>query len=250
MAQDPRKDHAISRKNHAVLHRTQLILLLLSSLVLGPLAGADPVDDHGGNLAERLAPCAACHGERGRSTSEVYFPSIAGKPAGYLFAQLENYRAGRRRHTIMEGLLAHLSPAYLKEIATYYAGQEPKWTPPSHPRTDPELERGSRLVEEGDRELGIPSCRACHGERLTGVAPYIPGLVGLRPEYLSAQLGAWRTGARRAGEPDCMAEIAKRLDPSDVGAVTAWIASRPYPEDPRPAATLPAELPLECGVVR
>jgi len=232
-----------------VLHRTQLLLLPLWLLIC-PLAAADPIDEHSGHLSERLAPCAACHGERGRSTSEVYFPSIAGKPAGYLYAQLENYRAGRRRHTIMEHLLAHMSRPYLKEIASYYSAQAPRWTAPRDLRTDAELERGRQLVEDGDPALGVPSCRACHGNRLTGVAPHIPGLVGLRPEYLSAQLGAWRTGARRAAEPDCMAEIAERLDGSDIGAVTAWIASRPYPEDPRPAVSLPGELPLECGVVR
>ncbi|HEX6993551.1 MAG TPA: c-type cytochrome [Gammaproteobacteria bacterium] len=237
------------RKDHAVLHRMQL-LLPLCLLALFPSARADSTDEQTDGLEERLAPCAACHGEGGRSASEVYFPSLAGKPAGYLYAQLENYRAGRRRHTIMENLLAHLSEPYLKEIAAYYASQQPKWTPPRQARSDDELARGRELVEHGDADLGVPSCRACHGERLTGVAPYIPGLVGLRPEYLSAQLAAWRSGARRSAEPDCMAEIARRIDRDDLYAVTAWIASRPYPDDPRPAETQPRELPLECGIVR
>src|SRR5690606_18290047 len=232
-----------------LMHRTPLLVLLaLCAAALTVSASEQSQDDL--EMAERLVACASCHGEAGRSNSETYFPSIAGKPAGYLYAQLENYRAGRRRHTIMEHLLAHMSRPYLKEIASYYSAQAPRWTAPRDLRTDAELERGRQLVEDGDPALGVPSCRACHGNRLTGVAPHIPGLVGLRPEYLSAQLGAWRTGARRAAEPDCMAEIAERLDGSDIGAVTAWIASRPYPEDPRPAVSLPGELPLECGVVR
>lgn len=232
-----------------MLHWTQRLLLLCLLALCAP-ALTDTIDEQAGSLEERLAPCAACHGEGGRSASEVYFPSIAGKPAGYLYAQLENYRAGRRRHTIMENLLAHLSEPFLEEIAAYYARQEPKWTPPRQPRSDDELARGRELVEDGDADLGVPSCRACHGEQLTGFAPNIPGLVGLRPEYLSAQLAAWRTGARRAAEPDCMAEVARRLDRDDIFAVTAWIASRPYPDDPHPATTSPPELPLECGVVR
>ena len=232
-----------------MLHWTQRLLLLCLLALCAP-ALTDTIDEQAGSLEERLAPCAACHGEGGRSASEVYFPSIAGKPAGYLYAQLENYRAGRRRHTIMENLLAHLSEPYLKEIAAYYAAQPPSWTPPRAARSDDELARGRQLVEEGDAGLGVPSCRACHGEQLTGFAPYIPGLVGLRPEYLSAQLAAWRTGTRRSAEPDCMAEIARRIDRNDLYAVTAWIASRPYPDDPRPAESLPHELPLECGVVR
>ncbi len=235
-------------EDQALSYRSRF-LSLLCLLAACAAAGAQPAALQDDDLSDRLAPCAACHGESGRSNSEVYYPSIAGKPAGYLYAQLEHYRAGRRRHTIMEGLLAYLSKPYLEEIAAYYAAQAPQWTPSRDPRTDDQLARGKALVEQGDARLGVPSCRACHGDRLTGVAPYIPGLVGLRAEYLSAQLAAWRTGARRAAEPDCMAQIAARLDPEDLGAVTAWIASRPYPDDPQPATSLPGELPLDCGIV-
>lgn len=230
------------------MHRTPFVLLALFAAAAA--ASATEHDENDIEMAERLVACATCHGEAGRSDSETYFPSIAGKPAGYLYAQLEHYRAGRRRHVIMEGLLANLSADYLREIAAYYARQEPQWTLPSLPGADARLERGRRLVEQGDPELGVPSCRECHGDRLTGIAPSIPGLVGLRPEYLSGQLGAWRTGARRAAEPDCMAEIAQRLTPADLGAVTAYIASRPLPEDHRPTEGPPSSLPLDCGVVR
>lgn len=228
------------------MNRTPLLLLALLAIVL--VGSADDATARDEELAERLAACASCHGEGGRSDSERYFPSIAGKPAGYLYAQLEHYRAGRRRHMIMEGMLANLSGSYLREIADYYARQKPQWTPPSVQRSATQLERGRVLVESGDPALGVPSCAACHGETLTGLAPSIPGLVGLRPEYLSAQLGAWRGGARRAAAPDCMAEIAERLDADDIAAVTAYIASRPYPEDHRPAQTT-RPLPLECGTV-
>jgi len=231
-----------------LMHRTPLLVLLaLCAAALTVSASEQSQDDL--EMAERLVACASCHGEAGRSNSETYFPSIAGKPAGYLYAQLEHYRAGRRRHQIMEGLLANLSDEYLREIAEYYARQQPKWTPPSLPEADARLERGRKLVDDGDPELGVPSCRACHGERLTGIAPTIPGLLGLRPEYLSGQLGAWRTGARRAASPDCMAEIAQRLSPADLGAATAYIASLPLPEDHHPAEGPPTSLPLECGVV-
>lgn len=201
-------------------------------------------------MAERLEACAACHGEAGRSDQERYFPSIAGKPAGYLESQLHNFRDGRRRHTIMESMLALMSDDYLKDIADYYARQEPNWTPPVSAWPEKSLARGRVLVEKGDPELNLPSCAACHGESLKGVAPSIPSLLGVRPEYLSAQLGAWRSGTRRAEAPDCMAEIASRLSREDIGAVTAWIASLPYPEDHRPQTSLPAELPLECGGVQ
>ena len=64
---------------------------------------------------------------------------------------------------------------------------------------------------------------------MTGVAPSIPGLLGLPRDYLNAQLGAWRNGQRRAHAPDCMAQVAQRLTPEDIGAVSAWLAAQPVP---------------------
>ncbi|MEZ5706908.1 MAG: hypothetical protein R3E56_17615 [Burkholderiaceae bacterium] len=40
--------------------------------------------------------------------------------------------------------------------------------------------------------------------QLTGVAPNVPGLLGLPRDYLIGHWG-WQTGLRRAFEPDCMA---------------------------------------------
>lgn len=235
-----------------VLQRMQAFAALCAAALLTATAATadEPLDDR--DMAERLAACAACHGEAGRSGAEEYFPSIAGKPAGYLLSQLHNFRDGRRRHAIMESMLALMSDDYLADIAAYYARQAPAWTPPESAWSAwsaAALARGRQLVERGDAQLDLPACAACHGDALKGVAPSIPGLLGLRPEYLSAQLGAWRSGVRGAAPPDCMATIAARLAPDDVGAVTAWIASRPYPADHRPQTSLPGDLPLECGGV-
>ena len=57
--------------------------------------GATSVPD---TIAERVRACTVCHGKEGRATSDGYYPRIAGKPAGYLFNQLVNFREGRRRN--------------------------------------------------------------------------------------------------------------------------------------------------------
>jgi cytochrome c553 len=75
-------------------------------------------------------------------------------------------------------------------------------------------------------------------------------LLGLHPDYLAAQIGAWRIGARHTAAPDCMADIARRLSSDDISAVTRYLASRAVPTHAKPAAALPAKLPLDCGVVR
>jgi cytochrome c553 len=109
------------------------------------------------------------------------------------------------------------------------------------------LARGESLVRDGDPALELPACAQCHGSRLTGVEPAIPGLLGLSRDYLNGQLGAWKTGLRHAHGADCMAKIARKLRPDDVGAITAWLSAQPVPEDAKPAARLDAPLPMPCG---
>ena len=109
------------------------------------------------------------------------------------------------------------------------------------------LERGRLLVHEGDAAKKVPACVACHGAQLTGVAPAIPGLIGLPRDYINAQFGAWRNKVRRAHAPDCMAEITARLSDADVAAVSGWLASQPADAAARPAASVATPLPLQCG---
>jgi cytochrome c553 len=201
-------------------------------------------------MTARVAPCTACHGKEGRATPSGYFPRIAGKPAGYLRNQLVNFREGRRYYAPMTYLLEHLSDAYLAEIAQHFSELDVPYPPPPSLLASPALrERGQALALEGDAERGIPACAGCHGRALTGAAPYIPGRLGLPPDYLAGQLGAWKNGQRRAAKPDCMAQIAAKLVPEEVAAVSAWMASQAVPDNgrPRPAGT--EKLPMRCGSV-
>jgi cytochrome c553 len=77
--------------------------------------------------------------------------------------------------------------------------------------------------------------------------PAIPGLLGLRPSYISAQLGAWRYGTRTATAPDCMQIVASHLTEDDVKAIAAYLASRPGPSDSSPAPRGTFTLPFACG---
>jgi cytochrome c553 len=210
-----------------------------------PLARAQtPADD---DIAPRVRACGACHGEHGRSAEEAYAPSIAGKPAGYLFEQLRNFRDGRRQNVVMQPMLAFLTDDYLREIAQHYADEEGAVRVAPRGTSETVLAAGRTLVEQGDAARRLPACRSCHGDELLGHEPAIPGLLALSPDYLAAQLGAWRTGVRNAKTPDCMAQVASLLTPDEIAAVTAWIASRPVPADHRPSADTPASLPLTCG---
>ncbi|MBX3606591.1 MAG: c-type cytochrome [Piscinibacter sp.] len=217
----------------------------LAMLISAAAAAAAPLQD---SIAERVAPCTACHGQEGRAAPDGYYPRIAGKPAGYLHQQLRNFREGRRRYGPMVYLVDPLDDAYLAEIAAYFAGLDLPYPPPRPPAAEPAvLARGEQLAREGDPARRLPACADCHGTQLLGVAPAVPGLLGLPPDYLRAQLGAWVNGQRRALAPDCMATIAERLTPQDVAALAAWLAGQPVPAGAHPAARPERRAPLECG---
>jgi cytochrome c553 len=208
--------------------------------------------------AKRMQACTTCHGAGvtatvGRTANEVYFPRIAGKPAGYLYNQLVNFREGRRHYGLMVGLVEHLNDAALMEMAQYFSQLD---LPYPEPQAPPQgtlaaaMQRGQQLAMRGDTAKNIPACVSCHGANLMGVQPAIPGLLGLPRDYLVGQIGAWQTRMRKAQAPDCMAQITKQLSAEDVSAVSTWLAAQSVPANAKAAASLaslPAPLPVVCG---
>lgn len=199
-------------------------------------------------LARRARACTPCHGEQGRASADGYQPRIAGKPAGYLHEQLRAFRDGRRRYAPMAELLEPLSDAYLAELAGYFAALELPYPPPQPHRLDAAAAaQAEGLVRQGDAARRLPACTACHGQRLTGVLPGLPSLLGLPRDYLVAQLGAWREGTRRSRAPDCMALVAQRLADGELALLAAWLAAQPVPQPARADPALPQPMPLRCG---
>lgn len=189
------------------------------------------------SIAQRTRACTACHGDQGRAAPDGYYPRLAGKPAAYLYNQLLHFREGRRHYGLMTQMVDPLTDAYLLEIAQYFAGLKVPYPAPQAPAPGNAalLAEGRRLVQDGDAQRGVPACVQCHGQRMTGVLPQVPGLLGLPRDYLNAQLGAWKAGKRRAHSPDCMAEVVNRLSTSDIQAMSSWLAAQPVPLHSEPA---------------
>ncbi|AND69358.1 hypothetical protein ATSB10_19040 [Dyella thiooxydans] len=228
-------------------------VLLLAALLLPAVHAADNPPTHTvpDTLAQRIASCTACHGEHGEgSPGTGFFPRLAGKPAEYLARQLRYFQLGLRRYGPMEYTVRPLTDTYMHEIASYFAQQEVPYSPSPTPRVSAaQLARGQALTEHGDPGRKIPPCQACHGSQLTGVQPSTPGLVGLPYDYVSSQLGSWRTGTRAAAAPDCMSTIANRLTPADITAVSAFLATRQLPADMHAQPPGSVTPPLQCGVL-
>ena len=246
------------------MRRPQNVPPLLVLMLLAHPALAQPADQAPDMMAARMLACAPCHGTQGQGIQAVAhdpgvqtpgmgsdaFPRLSGKPAGYLFNQLAAFRDGRRRYPPMNYLLEYLPDPYLHAMADHFAAQRPPLPPPAIPvASEAVMARGHLLVTGGDPNRGIPACAGCHGPGFTGMEPAIPGLLGLRPNYISAQLGAWRYGTRTAAAPDCMQAVAGRLTEADVTAVAAWLSALPSPPDPEPAARGSLAMPLACGSV-
>ena len=149
--------------------------LCAALLALSAAHGAEPTMSAQDVMAERVRPCTACHGKDGRATADGYYPRIAGKPAGYLLNEMNNFRAGRRGYPQMVYFMQQRDDTDLAEIAAYFAAQRLPYPPPAPPRTDPQaLERGRKLVHDGNAALHVPACRSCHGSRLWVSSPWYP----------------------------------------------------------------------------
>ena len=198
-------------------------------------------------MQERMQACTPCHGKDGAGTSSDYFPRIAGQPAEYLYEQLVGFRNDQRHYAPMNYLLEFLPDSYLRQIADYFASLHPPAPEPLPPTASLQvLARGKAIAMDGDPAHDIPPCTSCHGRALTGLEPLIPGLLGLRANYLSAQLTAVRYRARNPTTSTCMQKIVTRMTAQDITAVAAWLGSQRLPADARPLPAGALKLPMPC----
>jgi cytochrome c553 len=206
-------------------------------------------------MGERVKACTVCHGPEDKEGRDAYYPRIAGKPEGYLFNQLRNFRDGKRHYRPMALLLKGLPDQYLREMAAYFASLQQAFPAPEPMNlSSSEIKLARRLITQGDPARKIPGCVECHGKDLMGTAPYIPGLLGLPRVYIIAQFGNWQNGGLMRGQtPDCMSEIAKQLSADEAGVIAAWLAAQPVPDaflkGSTSVATLPEKLSRRCSSI-
>lgn len=165
---------------------------------------------------EKSAVCAACHGPDGNSFNPEW-PSLAGQHAGYLAAQLEAFKEGRRENPLMSPMAMGLSAQDVLDLAAFYAAQSPAAL-----EADAELvEHGRSLYLGGDLERGVTACIACHGPTGRGnpMADY-PVVAGQHATYTRMTLQEYAAGTRRNV---MMQEIAARMSSEDKEAVAAYL---------------------------
>ena len=151
--------------------------------------------------------CAGCHGEQGVSGTPTT-PSLAGQDAEYTAAALRAYKDGTRNNETMKGLATPLDDAAIKNLAAYYATQQPQ---------APKVRKPLTTQEWTER------CERCHGLNGNSTSPRLPALAGQRTDYLIKVLHAYRTGARKSSE---MAAMSGDLTENDIDNLAAYFAGQ------------------------
>lgn len=151
------------------------------------------------------AACGGCHGETGVSSNPAT-PSLAGQDAQYLAAAVVAYKDGSRKDDSMKGLAAGLDDRTIKNLAAYYAAQQPQ---------APNVRKPLSVAEWVER------CDRCHGTNGNSTDPLIPALAAQRADWLETVLHAYRTGARKSS---AMSAMSSTLSEADVKEVAAYYA--------------------------
>ncbi len=206
-------------------------------LLISPLTSFAEVGE------QAVAPCVACHGEKGNSQAPI-FPKLAGQNKKYLSKQLYDYQLNTRKNPTMQGMVASLSEKDIEEISTYYATQTIQQTtvPVADSEDDDDdeedeaeadseinqqelIKMGESLYNSGNLESHVPACSACHapdarGNSLAG----FPALRSQHATYLVSTLQQYREGERQNDVGGMMSKTAKRMSSKEIKAVSAYLA--------------------------
>ncbi|HEU6456561.1 MAG TPA: cytochrome c, partial [Roseateles sp.] len=141
------------------------VAFLLSSLMLAATAHANepaaavakPDLAKGGTISSQV--CAACHTADGSRGSPAN-PILQGQHAEYLVKQLTEFKAGKRKNAIMNGMAAPLSDEDIRNVAAFYAGKTAK---PGFAKNKDTVALGEKIYRGGIAERNVPACAGCHG---------------------------------------------------------------------------------------
>jgi len=169
--------------------------------------------------------CAACHASDGNSIAPAN-PKIAGQFVEYLDKQLRDFKAqggkkAARENAIMAGMVANLSEADMKGLASFYASQKLK---PAAAADKDLAALGQKIWRGGNAASGVPACAGCHGPAGAGLPGQYPRLAGQYAEYVAAQLKAFKEGGRANDANGAMRGVAARLTEREIRAVSEYAA--------------------------
>jgi cytochrome c553 len=193
--------------------RQEVAHRLIAACASAALVGASCTGAPAQSLQDKIAQCAACHGEDGRS-SDPKIPHIGGQPKLAVMYQLFFYREGRRKSEEMNLIAKQLSDAELTAIAEHVAKLPPP--PPAAGAVDEaRYKRGAEIAAQR-------LCAACHNPDFSGRLQ-MPRLAGQHEAYTVKALQDYRSGAR-VGTQAAMTEAVRGLTDADFADLAYFLA--------------------------
>ena len=153
------------------------------------------------------AACAGCHGEGGVSANAAT-PSLAGQDAQYFADAMRAYKAGSRADPSMKAPAASVDDNTVKNLAAYYASQQPK---------QPAVKKTLTIAELAQR------CDRCHGVNGNSADPRSPALAAQRAAYLEQAMRAYQKGGRKS---KAMTAMLDAMSDAEIERLAAHYASQ------------------------
>ena len=207
---------------------TSLLALLLvapaaSSFAVTPADGAPAVKvvtkpDLVKGEASFTAVCAACHGADGNSGTPAN-PKLSQQHPEYLVKQLTEYKSGKRKNAIMQGMAAALSEEDMKNIAFWVTSKKAK---PGFAKEKDLVALGEKIYRGGVADRQIPACAGCHSPSGAGIPAQYPRLSGQHAEYTATQLTYFCDGIRQNSLQ--MNQVAAKLHDREIRALADYVA--------------------------
>ncbi len=158
--------------------------------------------------ARATGACLSCHGMDGIGRNERW-PNIAGQNDLYLIRQLNAFREGTRKDSLMTPMARPLTDRNVLDLAAYYSS-----LPGDHASP-----RGIGDAAAGKDKAA--ACVECHGADGRSPNREWPNLAGQKPDYLIKQMRKFRDGIR---EDPLMSPVAATLSNEDINDLAAWFA--------------------------
>jgi cytochrome c553 len=202
------------------------------------LRNVEPVHGDAAAGAKKAPVCFTCHGANGTSVAPT-FPRLAGQRVDYLYHRLLMFKRATPADSYysrspMTAMALPLSDTDMRNLAAFFASQQPEPATPTAATSTMSLEKGAQLFKAGDPARGIPPCQGCHGAEARGpsiaTGPYAvyPLLRAQYLPYIVARLTSFRINLPHDTTSDfIMSNVAHALDDDSMQAIAAWLSSLP-----------------------
>jgi cytochrome c553 len=165
--------------------------------------------------------CMACHGMDGNSLNGKIAPKIAAQNARYLTIQLNKFKDGVRKNTLMQGIAAGLSAEDMDNLGIYFSEQKLQL---SAATSNGVGSMGEKIFRAGIKDSGVPACASCHGPAGHGVPNLYPRLNAQHSDYILSQLNHFRVLEDKPGTVYApMRAISVKLTEQEMKAVADYI---------------------------